>query len=90
MRLAEGPKHLDSATGSQRRGLPGDPALTDARRSDHVHDGAAAVDRTVDDGVERRHLPAPADQADVGTPDSIRHAGLSPPTGTREPALQIL
>ena len=67
--FAEGPKHLDPATGRQRRGLPGHPALADARRSHHIHDTTAATDRAVHHGVERRHLPAPTDQARLGAPD---------------------
>ena len=67
--FAEGPKHLDPATGRQRGGLPGHPALADARWSDHVHDTTAATDRTVHEGVDGSHLPAPADQARLGAPD---------------------
>ena len=67
--LAEGPKHLDPATGRQRRGLARRPALADARRSHHIHDTTAATDRAVDHGVERRHLPVPTDQARLGAPD---------------------
>ena len=69
VRLAEGPEHLDPATGRQRRGLPGHPALADARRSHHIHDTTAATDRAVHHGVEGRHLPAPTDQARLGAPD---------------------
>ena len=36
MGLAEGPKHLDAATGRQRRRLPRHPGLADARRSHHI------------------------------------------------------
>ncbi len=67
--LAEGPQHLDPATGRQRRGLPGRPGLADARRSDHIHHTTAATDRAVHKGVECRHLPAPTDQARLGAPD---------------------
>ena len=73
--FAEGPKHLDPATGRQRRGLPGHPGLADARRSHHVHDTAAVTDRAVDDGVEGRHLPAPTDQPGFGAPDQAIAAG---------------
>ena len=69
MRFAEGPKHLDPATGRQRRGLPGHPGLADARRSHHIHHTTAATDRAVHQGVEGRHLPAPTDQARLGAPD---------------------
>ena len=65
--FAEGPKHLDAATGRQRRGLPSHPALTDARRSHHTGDTAAAHNRAVRDGFKRRHLPTPTDQAGLGT-----------------------
>ncbi len=54
---------------AKRRGLPGHPALADARRSDHVHHTTAATDRAVHHGVEGRHLPAPTDQGRLGTPD---------------------
>ena len=69
MRLAENPKHLDPATGRQRRGLPGHPALADARRSHHGHDSTAATDRAVHQGVERGHLPVPSDEVRVGAPN---------------------
>ena len=85
MRLAEGPKHLDPATGRQRRGLPGHPALADARRSHHIHHTTAATDRAVHHGVEGRHLPAPTDQARLGAPDQAIAAGRSPPAGARAP-----
>jgi hypothetical protein len=32
----------------------------------HVHHSAAAADRTLDDGVERRHLPASTNQGCFG------------------------
>ena len=81
MRLAEGPQHLDPATGRQRRGLPGHPALADARRSHHIHHTTAATDRAVHHGVEGRHLPAPTDQARLGAPDqAIARADRQQPT----------
>ena len=67
--FAEGPHHLDAATGRHGRRLPGRPALADARRSDHVQHTTAATDRAVHHGVERRHLPAPTDQARLRAPD---------------------
>ena len=67
--FAEGPKHLDPATGGQRRGLPGHPGLADARRSHHVHHTTAATDRALHHGVERRHLPAPTHQGRLGAPE---------------------
>ncbi len=63
MGFAEGPKHLDPATGRQRGGFAGHPGLADARRSHHVDHTAAATDHAVRNGVEGRHLPAPTDQA---------------------------
>ena len=69
MRLAEGPKHLDPVTARHRRRLPGRAALADARRSHHVHDATAAIDRAVHHGVKGRHLPTPTDQARLGAPD---------------------
>ena len=35
----------------------------------YVHDTTAATDRAVHNGVQRRHLPAPTDQARLGAPD---------------------
>ena len=67
--FAEGPKHLDPTAGRQLHDLPRHPALADARRSHHVHDATVAADRAVDDRVEDRHLPVPADQAGLGAPD---------------------
>ena len=75
MRFAEGPKHLDPASGCQRCSLPGHPGLADARRSHHIHDTTAATDRAVHDGVEGGHLPAPTDQARLGATDQAIAAG---------------
>ena len=69
MGFAEGPHNLDPATGRQRRGFPGCPALADARRSHHIDHTTAATDRAVHHGLERCHLPAPADQARLGAPE---------------------
>ena len=74
MRLAEGPKHLDPATGRHRCGLPRHPALADARRSHHVHHTTATTDRAVHHCLKRRHLPAPTDQARLGVPDQATGA----------------
>ena len=68
MGLAEGPKDFDPASGRQRRGFPGHPALADARRSHHIHHTTAATDRAVHHGVQGRHLPASTDQACFGAP----------------------
>ncbi len=69
VRLAKGPKHLEPPTGRQRGSLPRYPGFTDARRSHHVHDPAAATDRAVHKGVEGSHLPAPTDQVRIGAPE---------------------
>ncbi len=69
MGFAEGPKHLDPATGRKRRGLPGHPGLADARRSHHIPDTTAATDCAVHEGVECGHFPSPADQARLGATD---------------------
>ena len=69
VRFAERPKHRDPASSRGRRRLPGHSGLADARWSNHGHDTTAATDGAVDDGVQRRHLPAPADQARLRASD---------------------
>ena len=85
MRFAEGPKHLDPATGRQRGGLPGHPGLADARRSHHIDHTTAATDRALDHGVERCHLPAPADQARLGARDQAIPRADRQQAGVRAP-----
>ena len=92
MGFAEGPIHIDSATGSGRRGFPGHAALADARRSHHIHDAAVATDRAVDDGVDGRHLPVTTDQACLGAPDRPSRGPIATSrcarTGSSEPLIR--
>ena len=76
--FAEGPKHVDPATGRQRRGFPRRPGFADARRSHHIHHTTAATDRALHQGVERPPSPS-ADRpgsprrAPPGLPWADRH-----------------
>ena len=87
MGFAEGPDYFDPATGRQRHDLPGHPGLADARRSHHVHDTTAAIDRPVHYGVNGGHLRAPPDQAGLGAPAQAiaRAIATSRPRRGRDP-----
>ena len=83
--FAEGPVHLVSATGRQRRGLPRHPGLAMPGGPTTLTTGTAATDHVVHD--RRRGRPSPsADRP--GSPRRARpaqRAGRSPAAGARAP-----
>src|SRR5262245_562010 len=70
MRLAEGGEHLHATTPCDRRNLADQTALTDPRRPHHPDHHAVALDRTIQQALDSRHLPAPTDEIRFGTPGS--------------------
>ena len=70
VRLAEGGEHLHATATRHRRHLAHQTALADTRRPHHADHRAVAVDGTVQQALDGRHLPAPTDQSRLGTADS--------------------
>src|SRR6476661_5576210 len=62
VRLAEGGEYLNIAVTSHRRNFVHETALADARRSGHADHSAVAIDRTVQQPLNGRHLPPPTHQ----------------------------
>ncbi len=68
MRFAEGGEHFHTTATRHRGHLPDQTALAHARWAHDAH--AVALDCTVQQALNGRHLPPPTNQIRLGTPDT--------------------